>query len=116
MGALTQVLKSGDLISGLPSYFCRAWVNFNGTGTVAIRASGNVSSITDKGVGDYAVNFSNTMPDNNYSAVVTPGSDGLNALTPIVSGFTTSEVTVSLARNLTSGLNDSSIVCMSIYR
>jgi len=51
-----------------PLYMCRAWVNFNGTGTVAIRASGNVSSITDNGVGDYTVNFSNAMPDANYVA------------------------------------------------
>jgi hypothetical protein len=45
----------------------RAWVNFNGTGTVAIRASGNVSSITDNGVGMYTVNFTTAMPDENYS-------------------------------------------------
>lgn len=44
-------------------YLCRAWVNFNGTGTVAIRASGNVSSITDLGLGDYQVNFTTAMPD-----------------------------------------------------
>jgi hypothetical protein len=49
-----------------PSYACRAWVNFNGTGTVAIRASGNVSSITDNGVGLYTVNLTNAMPDANY--------------------------------------------------
>jgi uncharacterized protein (AIM24 family) len=49
------------------AYGCRAWVNFNGTGTVAIRASGNVSSITDNGTGDYTVNFTNAMPDANYS-------------------------------------------------
>ena len=49
-----------------PVFACRAWVNFNGTGTVAIRASGNVSSITDNGVGDYTVNFTTAMPDNNY--------------------------------------------------
>jgi hypothetical protein len=53
------------------AYGCRAWVNFNGTGTVAIRASGNVSSITDNGVGDYTVNFTTAMPDANYSAVGT---------------------------------------------
>jgi hypothetical protein len=47
--------------------FCRAWVNFNGTGTVAIRASFNVTSITDNGTGDYTVNFTNAMPDANYS-------------------------------------------------
>jgi hypothetical protein len=50
-----------------PIYPCRAWVNFNGTGTVAIRASGNVSSITDGGTGIYTVNFANAMPDANYS-------------------------------------------------
>ena len=48
-------------------YGCRAWVNFNGTGTVAIRASGNVSSITDNGVGDYTVNFTTAMPDTSYA-------------------------------------------------
>ena len=47
----------------------KAWVNFNGTGTVAIRDSMNVSSITDNGVGNYTVNFSTAMPDTNYSAV-----------------------------------------------
>lgn len=51
-----------------PVYAARAWVNFNGTGTVAIRASGNVSSITDNGTGDYTVNFTTAMPDANYSA------------------------------------------------
>lgn len=47
-------------------YGCRVWVNFNGTGTIAIRASGNVSSLTDNGTGDYTVNFTNSMPDSNY--------------------------------------------------
>jgi len=50
------------------AYGCRAWVNFNGTGVVAIRASGNVSSITDNGTGDYTVNFTTAMPDANYSS------------------------------------------------
>jgi hypothetical protein len=48
------------------NYSCRAWVNFNGTGTVAIRASGNVTSITDGGVGTYTVNFTAAMTDANY--------------------------------------------------
>jgi len=51
-----------------PLYACRAWVNFNGTGTVAIRASGNVSSITDNGAGDYSVNFATAMQDDDYAA------------------------------------------------
>jgi hypothetical protein len=50
-----------------PIYAARAWVNFNGTGTVAIRGSGNVSSITDNGTGDYTVNFATAMPDANYA-------------------------------------------------
>jgi hypothetical protein len=53
-----------------PSYTCRAWVNFNGTGTVAIRASGNVTSITDNGTGDYTVNFTNAMADANYCTTI----------------------------------------------
>lgn len=55
---------------GTENYKCRAWVNFNGTGTVAIRAAGNVSSITDNGVGDYTVNFTTAMPDANYTPVI----------------------------------------------
>jgi hypothetical protein len=47
----------------------KAWVNFNGTGTVAIRAQFNVSSITDNGTGDYTINFSTSMSDANYSLV-----------------------------------------------
>ena len=45
----------------------KAWVNFNGTGTVAIRASFNVSSITDNGTGQYTVNLTTAMPDANYA-------------------------------------------------
>jgi hypothetical protein len=52
---------------------CKAWVNFNGTGTVAIRASYNVSSITDNGVGNYTVNFTTAMADTNYAVVSTAG-------------------------------------------
>lgn len=55
--------------SAAVAYGCRAWVNFNGTGTVAIRGSGNITSITDHGIGDYTVNFTNAMPDTNFAAV-----------------------------------------------
>jgi hypothetical protein len=58
-----------------PVYACRAWVNFNGTGTVDIRASGNVSSITDNGVGDYTVNFTNSQNTSGHASVATC-SDG----------------------------------------
>jgi hypothetical protein len=59
----TELNASGSA----PIYATRAWVNFNGTGTVAIRASGNVSSITDNGTGDYTVNMATALPDENYS-------------------------------------------------
>lgn len=55
--------------SAAAAYGCRAWVNFNGTGAVAIRGSANVSSITDNGVGDYTVNYTTSMPDANYGVV-----------------------------------------------
>ena len=47
-----------------------AWVNFNGTGTITIRDSENVSSITDMGPGLYRVNFAITMPNANYAAML----------------------------------------------
>ena len=72
----TALNASGDA----PIFACRAWVNFNGQGTVSIRASGNVSSITDNGVGDYTINFATAMQDANYSMCVGNGSfaDGIN--------------------------------------
>jgi len=66
-GATPDALSTAT--GSAPSYSARAWVNFNGTGTVAIRSSGNVSSITDNGTGDYTVNFTTAMPDANYVAV-----------------------------------------------
>jgi len=70
---LAQFNASGSA----PVYAARAWVNFNGTGTVAIRASGNVSSITDSGTGDYTVNFTTALPDANYAVSGTAWSDGV---------------------------------------
>ena len=76
-----RVKSSGELQinSGYGSvataYGCRAWVNFDGTASGAtIRASGNVSSVTDSAVGIYIVNFATAMPDANYSAVISSGS------------------------------------------
>jgi hypothetical protein len=64
----------------------KAWVNFDGTGTVAIRASYNVSSITDNGTGDYTVNFTNAFADTSYSAVASSSisNSGPTFATPIV--------------------------------
>lgn len=62
------------------AFGCRAWVNFNGQGTVTIRASGNVSSITDNNTGNYSINFTTAMPDTNYSCVSST-NQGTNAAT-----------------------------------
>ena len=59
---------------GVPA---QAWVNFNGTGTVAIRRAFNVSSITDTAVGYFRVNFTTAMPDANYS-VLTGGAGAVD--------------------------------------
>lgn len=77
------------------AYGCRAWVNFNGTGTVAIRGSGNVSSITDNGVGDYTVNFTTAMPDSNYCAVGTVRDEDGTSSPSIFTPETTNIRTVS---------------------
>jgi hypothetical protein len=61
---------SPGLVAG---QLCRAWVNFNGAGTVAIRASYNVSSITDNGQGDFTINFATALVDANYCAVGSAG-------------------------------------------
>ena len=66
------------------AYGCRAWVNFNGTGTPAIRNDGNVTSITDNGTGDYTVNFTNSLPDINYAVVATGVSISTGTSTPRV--------------------------------
>jgi hypothetical protein len=68
---LNGAVTTAKLGSAEQSGLCKAWVNFNGTSTVAIRASYNVSSITDNATGDYTVNFTTALVDANY---VTTGS------------------------------------------
>ena len=74
---ITAAKLSGAQSGSAPIYAARAWVNFDGTGTVAIRGSGNVSSITDNGVGDYTVNFTTAMPDANYAISATAGDSAV---------------------------------------
>ena len=90
------------------AYGCRAWVNFNGTSTVAIRESGNVSSITDNGTGDYTVNFTTAMPDANYS--IAGGGNGATNLNPacLLTASLTEYNTVSSARVSTTNSSNAS--------
>jgi hypothetical protein len=74
--ASNNLLMNSGYGSNAVAYGCRAWVNFNGTGTVAIRASGNVSSITDNNTGNYTINFTTAMPDANYSIAAFNGDNG----------------------------------------
>ena len=89
-----QVKDSLNATGSAPVYACRCWVNFGGTGTVSIRASGNVSSITDNGAGDYTVNFTTALPDANYSTQVTVQ----NTINSDYGGVSSSGVTASAAR------------------
>lgn len=126
---LTDVVQSST--AGTPPQFndgngtqtgtlCRAWVNFNGTGTVAIRGSFNVSSITDNGTGDYTVNFTTAMPDVNYSVVAT----GQEVAGPSIAGMYVSRTSpyatgsIRLQAINTSGASniDTAYVNVSIFR
>ena len=97
------------------AYGCRAWVNFNGTGTVAIRASGNVTSITDNGTGDYTVNFTTAMPDANYNFTFgfnnQVSNNGANLK---VDTYTASNIRVQKFEN--NANTDCASVCVSIFR
>jgi hypothetical protein len=120
-----RIDSSGNLLfnSGYGSvataYGCRAWVNFNGTSTVAIRSSGNVSSITDNGTGDYTVNLTTAMPDGNYSAVASGGTGGNNirmASCAPVSATSTSQIRVIGITINASALIDLEVVSVAIFR
>lgn len=101
-----------------PVFACRAWVNFNGTGTVAIRAAGNVSSITDNGAGSYVANLTVALLDTNYVAVGTcrGQSDGDANSTLVGVGVHSTGSVPIFTKNGSNALVDSSIVDVSIFR
>lgn len=97
----------------------KAWVNFNGTGTVAIRASFNVSSITDNGTGDYTVNFTTAMVDANYGfAVSCQGAGAGNTLIGVEQhqGTTPTASAIRLLVKQGTTALDRDYVCASIFR
>ena len=97
------------------TYGCRAWVNFKGSGTVEIRESGNVSSITDNGVGDYTVNFTTAMPDANYAAIACDSSYGNNT-NVMCSSLTKSDLRVTTQVGTSAGALDLVVVSTAIFR
>lgn len=117
-GARKSVIPSGSTL--YPLFDCRAWVNFNGTGTVAIRASGNVSSITDNGVGDYTVNFTTAMADTNYAVV---SSSWSSTFVSAAGPYSRSTSAVSVKTSSASGGNmqattfaDATDICLAVFR
>jgi hypothetical protein len=100
----------------------KAWVNFNGTGTVAIRAQYNVSSITDNGTGDYTVNFTTALADANYTAACTNGRgsrvlahhDQITTQTASAYRFTVSDTPNSSVVAL--AFTDVSVLMLSFFR
>lgn len=98
----------------------KAWVNFNGTGTVAIRADFNVSSITDNGTGSYTINFDASLSDSNYCVLSTTAflhQVSFNIICPVSSvGITTSSVAIATQRTDTNALVDPAVVCVAIFR
>jgi hypothetical protein len=124
-GATTTLTDgvSGDfkMNSGFGSvetaYGCRAWVNFNGTGTVAIAESGNVTSITDNGTGDYTVNFTTAMPDSNFCSLCFSGDTPAAIHSLIPSSYTPNVNDIRIATFDGSLVNlDVSLISVAIFR
>ena len=115
----TRAKTSLNASGTAPIYACRAWVNFNGTGTVAIRASGNVSSITDRGTGMYTVNLITALPDANGSAHT---GTALNDATSNANGVGTGPVRiisttqVNVGTGNTAGPADEDVIYCSVFR
>ena len=99
-----------------PIFSCRAWVNFNGTGTPSIRASGNVSSISDNGTGDYTVNFLIPVLTNQYSAVSTAyGGSTTNGTFVSIEGWSSGSLRL-LTKSGSNNSIDSPFICVQVVR
>lgn len=97
-----------------------AWVNFNGTGVVAIRSSFNVSSITDNGTGDYTINFTTPLSDANYLVIGTAGVTSGSSRYGIVNDASATTAKTTSACRITIGddagtINDSAYVNVMIF-
>lgn len=114
--AAARITDALNATGSAPIYACRAWVNFDGTGTVAIRESGNVSSITDNTTGDYTVNFTTAMEDVNYAVGGSAeGTQPYYMLMRYSGGTTTTSVRIRTGEPGAS-YNDVAIVNVAIFR
>jgi hypothetical protein len=100
-----DVLTLFSATGSAPVYAARAWVNFNGTGTSSvIAASGNVSSVTDLGTGNYILNFTTAMPDANYSVVGCGANNAVGYFAVIAGNETLNNTTTTAAVNTCSSV------------
>ena len=106
----TVSTSSANVIQGS----AKAWVNFNGTGTVAIRASYNVSSITDNGTGNYTVNFTTAMPNANYALSFSAGDAGAVTFAGIARTYATTSIGV-LAQGAGGGAFDYTTINVAVF-
>ena len=132
---LTDTVQSST--SGTPPTFkdgngtqvgtlCRAWVNFNGSGGITVNGSFNVSSVVRNGTGDYTINFTNSMPDANYSVTQSarPNTTGANTVQMRVFGYTngnnqapaSSNFRVGFAVQNVNNAQDCDYVCLAVFR
>jgi len=112
-----EIKKAINSDNAPPIYACRAWVNFNGLGTVSIRDSGNVSSITDRGTGRFQVNFTTAMPDDDYASTCFAG--GVNAGRTVVgieNLYSANGFEIYLENNNTGGVRDREITTCTAFR
>jgi hypothetical protein len=119
-GSITNDDLAGSITDAkLSGTTCKAFVNFNGTGTVAIRAQFNVSSITDNGTGDYTVNFTTALADANYSLVGTAGQNSSAIGVIGINSGTTAPTTTAVrvfTRNMANNPDDFVHDCVAIFR
>jgi hypothetical protein len=108
----TVSTSSANVIQGS----AKAWVNFNGTGTVAIRSSYNVSSITDNGTGDYTINFTTAMPNANYSLVATTGASAVGTNGWQTKGYQSSATGYTASSARIEGWSDGAAARVDIFQ
>lgn len=97
----TASVPSDTIVSGT----AKAWVHFDGTGTVAIRRAFNVGSITDNGTGNYTINFSTAMPDANYCYTCGVGNADHSSSTRTISLLSIDASGLQILTEATSGTN-----------
>jgi hypothetical protein len=111
--AQSDIATALNASGSAPIYACRAWVNFDGS-TSSIGSSGNVSSVSRTGTGQYTINFSTAMPDTNYSAQVTAQAAVSVVFTSPINDLSAGSMRVYTVAG--SSFEDTGVVCVAIFR